>query len=220
MHAPDDEHRETPAEEVASALTHGLGALLAAAALAVLVTLAAIRGDAWRVVSFAIYGATLVILYLASTLLHAVRHPNWEKILHHLDYSAIFLLIAGTYTPYMLVNLRGPWGWTLFGIAWGIAAAGIVLRLTLGHRYRRVYLAMYLGMGWMMIVAIKPLMAKLEPMGLVWIAIGGLFYTVGVVFYLWRRLPYNHMIWHLFVLGGSISHFFGILFYVLPMPPT
>lgn len=216
-----EEHVETTGEEIASAFTHGIGVAMAAAGLAVLVTLAAIKGDAWRVVSFSVYGATLVILYLASTLLHsfhAIADSAWGRFFEHLDYIAIFLLIAGTYTPYMLVTLRGPWGWSLFGVTWGLAVAGIIVRLVLGSGYRRFYAGIYVFMGWTAVIGIKPLMDALPTMGLLWLVLGGLSYTLGVIFFLWRRLPYNHMIWHLFVLGGSTCHFFGILFHVLPMP--
>lgn len=208
--------QSTRAEELANALTHGIGAGLAAAALAILVTFAALQGDAWRVVSFSIYGATLLALYLASTFYHAFRSPRLKRIFRLMDHAAIFLLIAGTYTPLTLVNLRGPWGWTMFGILWGLAIIGVVLTLVAMERLQVLLLCTYLAMGWMLIVAIKPVLEHISAGGLMWIAVGGVTYTLGVVFYLWHKLPFNHALWHLFVLGGSICHFFAMLFHVLP----
>lgn len=204
-------------EEVANSVTHGIGAGLSVAALAVLVTFSALFGDPWRVVSFSIYGASLVILYLSSTLYHGFQSPRVKRVFRVLDHCAIFLLIAGTYTPFTLVTLRGAWGWTLFGIIWGLALVGIILTVLAMERLKWLGLAIYLGMGWMVIIAMKPLVAALPTGGLFWLSLGGLCYTGGVVFYAWKRLPYNHMIWHLFVLGGSTCHFFALLFHVLPV---
>ncbi len=211
--------KQTPGEEIANSVTHGVGAALAVAALTVLVTFAGIFGDVWRVVSFSIYGATLVLLYLSSTLYHGLQAPKAKKVFHIFDRTAIYLLIAGSYTPFFLVSLRGSWGWTFFGIIWGLAVIGIVLTVFFVDRYNFLSVATYIGMGWLAVLAIKPLMAAISINGLAWLVIGGLFYTSGVIFYAWKRLPFNHMVWHLFVLGGSISHFFCILFYVLPMNP-
>lgn len=204
---------QTRAEEFFNSLTHGLGLGLAIAALVILVSLS---DDAWKVVSFSVYGACLVALYLASTLYHAFTSPLIKRFMRMLDHSAIFLLIAGSYTPITLVAMRGAWGWTLFGLIWGFALVGLVLELSFMDRLRWLTLTTYVGMGWLVVIAVKPLVAALPMGGLLWLGAGGLFYTGGIVFYLWKSLPFNHGIWHLFVLGGSISHFFCFLFYILP----
>ena len=206
-------------EEIANAITHGIGALLSIAGLAVLVSFAALYGDAWHVVSTSIFGATLVLLYAASTVYHSVWHHPTKRILQRLDHSAIFLLIAGTYTPFALVNMRGPWGWTLFGIIWSMALLGIALQVFPRRRNERLSLVLYLGMGWMAVAAIKPFLAGVETGGLILLLIGGLFYSLGVIFYVWQQLKYHHAIWHGFVLAGSAFHFFAVLFYVVPGAP-
>jgi len=203
----------TPKEELLNSLTHGIGAGLAVTALAILVSTS---GDTWRVVSFAIYGSCLVILYLASAFYHAFKAPGAKRIFRILDHTAIFLLIAGSYTPITLVAMRGAWGWTLFGLIWGLALAGVVLEVFFIDRLRWLTLATYVGMGWLVIIAVKPLVDALPWGALAWLAAGGLLYTGGVVFYVWEKLPFGHAIWHLFVLGGSACHFFCFLFYVLP----
>jgi hemolysin III len=204
----------SPREELANSLTHGLGAVLAVAALAVLVVFSARHGTAWHVVSCSVYGASMVALYLASTLYHGVTNPRAKQVFHTLDHVAIYLLIAGTYTPFTLLTLKGGWGWTIFGIEWGLALAGIIYKVFFyTHKHRGVSTAIYLAMGWLAIIAIKPLLASLPTGGLIWLGIGGLSYSLGVIFYLWDRLPFAHVIWHLFVLGGSISHFFAIYLY-------
>jgi len=207
-------------EEIANAVTHGVGALLSIAGLAVLVSFAALYGDAWHVVSTSIFGATLVLLYAASTVYHSVWHLQTKIILQRLDHSAIFLLIAGTYTPFALVNMRGAWGWTLFGVVWFLALLGIALQLCPRRRNERLSLILYLGMGWMAVAAIKPFVAGVETGGLILLLIGGLFYSLGVIFYVWRQLSYHHAIWHGFVLAGSTFHFFAVLFYVVPDAPS
>ena len=202
-------------EEVASSLSHGLGIVLSIAGLAVLASFAAIHGDFWRIASVCVYGTTLILLYTASTLYHAVPNPRAKPILRLLDHSAIYLLIAGTYTPFALISLGGVWGWALFAIVWTLALIGIALELR--HVRNRVIAAsLYVGMGWVGIVAIKPLMQSIELGGLWLLFGGGLCYTFGVPFYLWRKLPYNHALWHLFVLAGSVLQFFAVLLYVLP----
>ena len=208
---------QTRGEEVANSITHGVGAGLSVAALSILVTFAGLNGDAWRVVSFSIYGTTLILLYLASTFYHSIPFPRAKRILQVLDHSAIFLLIAGTYTPYTLVNLRGVWGWTLFGLVWGLAIGGILLKVFFMGRFRILSVGLYVGMGWIMLIALKPLLSTVPVGGIVWLGIGGFAYTFGVIFYAMKQIPFNHAIWHLFVLAGSVCHFFGILFYVLPM---
>jgi len=207
--------RYTTGEELANTLIHGIGAALSVAALVVLVTFSALAGDPWRVVSFSIYGSCLVALYLASTFYHAFRSPRLKRIFRVFDHVAIFLLIAGTYTPIALVSLGGSWGWTLFGLIWGLAVFGILLEVFFMDRVRWLTMMTYLGMGWLVVIAVKPVVEALELGALLWLGAGGLFYTGGVVFYLWKKLPYNHAIWHLLVLGGSVCHFFAFLLYVL-----
>lgn len=209
--------RYTWGEELANSISHGIGAALGVAALSILVTLASLRGDAWRVVSFSIYGTTLILLYLASTFYHAFQGDRAKRIFRLLDHASIFLLIAGTYTPFTLVTIRGPWGWTLFGLIWGFAVVGIALTMLTLNWSKIASACIYVPMGWLILIAIKPLAAALPVAGLVWLALGGFMYTFGVLFYVWKKLPYHHAVWHLFVLAGSICHFFAILFYVLPM---
>ena len=202
-------------EELASSLIHGLGIALSIAGLVSLAVVAHRSGSLWNLVSVCIYGASLVMLYSASTLYHAIPHPGAKRVLRILDHIGIFLLIAGTYTPFTLIALRGVWGWSLFGVVWTLAAIGIVLELR-QIRQRGWLVALYVGMGWVGVAAIGPLLASLSSIGLWLLLGGGASYTLGVPFYLWHRLPYNHAIWHLFVLGGSALHFCAVLFYVLP----
>lgn len=206
----------TLGEEIAHSITHGVGALLSIAGLAVLVTLSAMYGDAWHIVSSSIYGFTLILLYSASTLYHAVTNPDLKEVLQKVDHAVIFLLIAGTYTPFTLVSLRGPWGWSLFGLVWGIALAGLVMELAVNNRRKWISISLYLGLGWVIVIAAKPLMSSVATGGLVLLLLGGLCYTFGVIFYAWKKLAYHHAIWHVFVMGGSALHFFAILFYVIP----
>ena len=200
----------TRGEEIANSLTHGLGLVLSVAGLSVLVTLAALHGDAWTVVGCAVFGASLVLLYAASTLYHALQAPRVKRWLRVFDHASIFLLIAGTYTPLLLVNLRGPWGWSLFGVVWALAVAGIVLKLFFTGRFRLLSTLIYLFMGWLALAAFKPLVAALPHGSLVMLFAGGAAYTTGTLFYMWKRLPYHHAVWHLFVLVGSVCHFFAI----------
>ncbi|MBW1678944.1 MAG: hemolysin III family protein [Deltaproteobacteria bacterium] len=204
-------------EEIANSISHGTGIVLAIAGLAVLTTFASIFGTVWHVVGCSIYGSTLVLLYTASTLYHSIQQPRAKAVLRILDHSGIFLLIAGTYTPFMLVNLRGPWGWSLFGMIWGLAVVGIILQTTLLRHSSIASVVLYVTMGWAVVVAIKPLLATVAAGGLMLLVVGGLAYTFGIAFFAWRRLPFHHSIWHLFVLVGSITHFFAILFYVVPV---
>lgn len=208
----------TRAEEIANSITHGVGIVLAIAGLAVLVAFATLHGDAWHVVACSIFGATLIVQYTTSTLYHSIHAERVKPVLRALDHSAIFLLIAGTYTPFTLVNLRGPWGWSLFAAIWAIGLAGISLRLILKGRLHGLVVALYIAMGWAAVVAIQPMLKHVGLGGLLLLAGGGLAYTAGVGFYKWRRLPYNHAIWHGFVLVGSCLHFFAVLFYVIPWP--
>jgi len=202
-----------PGEELANSLSHGVGFMGAVAAMPILIVAAVNRGGTADVVGSSIFGATMVLLYLASTWYHAVPTGRLKERLHRLDHAAIYLLIAGTYTPFTLGVLSGPWGWTLFGIVWGAAAVGVRDKLIAGIRYPHLSTALYLIMGWAVLVVIRPLVLSLPPEGLRWLVAGGLSYSLGVVFYSARRLPYNHLIWHLFVLAGSICHFFAVLWY-------
>ena len=203
-------------EEIAHSVTHGIGALLSVLGLATLVVYSSKYGDAWHIVSTSIYGATLIALYTSSTLYHAIAIPNIKKFLQKLDHAAIFLLIAGTYTPFTLVNLRGGWGWTLFGIVWSIAIAGMIMELIVQKRYKTVSIGLYLGLGWIVMIAIGPLIDSIPTGGLILLLAGGVFYSLGVVFYVWKTLLYHHAIWHLFVLAGSTFHFLAVFYYVIP----
>ena len=194
--------------------THLMGAVLAAAGAAVLVVLAARLGDPWKIVSFSVYGFSLFALYALSTLYHSTR-GKLKRVLRKLDHCSIYLLIAGTYTPFTLVTLRGAWGWSLFGAIWGLAALGIAQEAWLGKGARIFSLVIYVLMGWLSMIAVQPLIAALTPAGFVWLAAGGLFYTGGIIFYaLDATLRHGHGIWHLFVLAGSASHYLAILLYV------
>lgn len=220
MHHVAPPPRYTLAEEIANSVTHAVGIVAAIAGLAVLSAFAALRGDAWHVVGCSIFGATLILLYTTSTIYHSVHAQRLKPILRAFDHSAIFLLIAGTYTPFMLGNLRGPWGWSLLAVIWTLGLGGIILRLFLRGRLHGLVVALYIAMGWAIVVAVKPMLDHVALGGLLLLAGGGLAYTAGVVFYRWRRLPYSHAIWHGFVLLGSTLHFFSVLFYVIPQPPA
>lgn len=206
----------TRAEEIAHGVTHGIGVVLAIVGLAALVAVAYRSGDVRRVVGFSIFGTTLILLYVASTLYHSIPIARAKPILRVLDHSAIFLLIAGTYTPFALVSLQGAWGWGILTAIWTLAVLGILLVSTPLRRYRAPAIVLYLTMGWLILVALGPLMRSLERGGLVLLVLGGILYTSGMIFYGWRRLPYHHAVWHLFVLMGSVLHFFAVLLYVGP----
>jgi hemolysin III len=208
--------RYSLAEEIAHAITHGVGLLLSVAALTILAVFATLRGDAWHIVSCSIYGSTLVLLYAASTFYHALPAPRAKVVFRVLDHAAIYVLIAGTYTPFTLVNLRGGWGWALFGVVWGLGILGVVLEAVARQRVRILSLVLYLALGWLGAIAVKPLLDSVATGGLVLLLLGGVAYTGGVVFYCWRRLPYHHAIWHIFVLAGSVLHYFAVLFFVIP----
>ena len=180
-----------PKEEAINALTHGLGAVLSLAGLVILVVLASLRGDAWHIVSCSIYGVTLVLLFSSSTLYHSCRSERSKHICRIIDHASIYLLIAGTYTPFVLVTLRGGWGWSLFGVVWGLALAGIVFQIFFVNRFRLLQVLIYLLMGWLVVIAAKPLLGRLPRPGLLWLLAGGLSYTVGAFFYLWKKLPFT-----------------------------
>ena len=200
-------------EEIANSVTHGVGLALSVAALPVLVAKAFRQGDGLRVASVAVFGATLVALYAASTLYHSIPHPRARAVLRAVDHSAIYLLIAGTYTPFAMGALRDDGGTLLLAAVWTLALSGISCRTLLGPRFHRVSVALYVAMGWLVLFAIRPMIAHVATPGLVWLFAGGAAYTGGVAFYAWKRLPYGHMVWHLFVLAGSICHFFAVLGY-------
>jgi hemolysin III len=202
-------------EEIAHAVTHGLGTLGSVAALVVLVVLAAERGSARLVVGVSIFGATMVALYAASTMYHALTHLRAKSVFKLLDHGAIYLLIAGTYTPFCLNVLGGGWGWTLFGVGWGLAVLGIFYEVVLRRPWKRLSLVFYLGMGWLVAVAARPLSEALPPPALWLLALGGVSYTAGAVFYAWRGFPYHHAVWHLFVLAGTALHCLCIIRYVV-----
>lgn len=207
----------TIGEEIANSITHGIGLLLAICGAAILVVCANLWGNTWHIVTCSIFAATLVLLYLASTLYHGVQQPRAKMLLQLADHAAIFLLIAGTYTPFTLVNMRGPWGWTIFGIVWGLALLGIAFQAILLRRWAWGIVVLYVLMGWTIVIAFKPLFASVAIGGILLLALGGLAYTAGIAFYAWNRLPFNHAVWHLFVIAGSVFHFFAVLYYVIPI---
>ncbi len=200
----------TEREEVFHSATHGAGALIAAAGAGYLIGRAVTTGDRWRLVAFAIYGVTLVLLYTASTLYHAVRSRGLKETLRVVDHSAIYLLIAGTYTPFLLLRLREPWGWSVLVGMWALALGGVAYKLNFLDRYPRVSTAMYLGMSWLGLAMGLPLVQRLGAVTLAWLLAGGLIYTAGTLLYHLDRVPYAHVVWHLFVLGGSVCHFVAI----------
>ncbi|MGN1059309.1 MAG: hemolysin III family protein [Clostridia bacterium] len=205
-------------EEIVNSITHGLGAVLGVAGTAVAIVWAALYGDAYSVVAASIYGAMLIILYTMSTLYHAFTNETVKKVFRIFDHCSIFLLIAGTYTPFTLVTLRGPFGWTLFGIIWGFTALGIVLNAISIEKFKRFSLVCYIVMGWLIILAAGPMTKALGFMpAMLLLILGGVSYSIGVIFYVMKKVPYMHGVWHLFVLAGSILHYFAILFYVLPV---
>jgi hemolysin III len=207
------ERRLTLGEEIANSVTHGVALLASVAALPILVVVAVARRDPWQVAGAAIFGVTLITLYAASTLYHALPHSRAKRVFRVLDHSAIYLLIAGTYTPFALGALRGAWGWALLGTVWPLAVLGIIAKATLGFRFPRLSAAVYLMMGWLAVIAFGPLMAQVGVAGMAWLVAGGLCYTAGVLFFAWERLRYGHMVWHLFVAAGSVCHFFAVLWH-------
>jgi len=208
------ENTYPPKEEKFNVWSHFIGFILSIAALTLLVVKSSLFGNVWHIVSYSIYGSSLILLYLASTLYHKSKKPKIRARLNIFDHAAIYVLIAGTYTPFTLVTLHGVTGWVLFGLTWGVAILGVIFKLFFIGKYDRLSTIMYVLMGWMVIFAIKPLIENLSAQGLFWLAAGGVFYTVGAVFYSREKLAYNHAIFHVFVLLGSISHFVSIFFYV------
>ena len=209
--------RYTPAEERTNCYTHGIGTLLATLATLWMIVEAAEQGGIRHLVGVSIFGASMIFLYGVSTLYHGTHAPAAKQQLRLLDHSAIFILIAGTYTPFTLVNLHGPWGWSLLALVWTLAIVGVALEFSPLRRYRAVMVALYVVMGWSVVVAVDPLLDAVETTGLILLLLGGVAYTGGIGFYAWRSLRYHHAVWHLFVLAGSALHFFAVLHYVVPV---
>ena len=206
-----------PKEEKLNVLSHGIGLVLSIVALVLLVVYSSLEGGPWHIVSFSIYGVSLIVLYSASTLYHYVQSPKLRHKLNIFDHASIYILIAGTYTPFTLVALNGWVGWTIFGVSWGLALIGVVLKLFFIGRFDKISTIAYVLMGWLIVFAIKPLVNNLPLEGLLWLLAGGIFYTVGAVLYSIKSIKYNHAIFHIFVLLGSFSHFMAVFFYVLPI---
>jgi len=205
--------QQSVGEEIANSVIHGAGALLSLAAIPVLVVSAVLRHDPWQVVGGAVFGAMMFLLYLASTLYHAVPGARAKQVLKRFDHAAIYLLIAGSYTPFALGALRGVWGWSLLAAIWALALAGVAFKSIFGARYPALSTTIYLLMGWLAVIAYRPIGDHVAPAGVALIVAGGLSYTAGVVFYSWKRLRYGHAVWHLFVLAGTVCHFFAALHY-------
>lgn len=200
-------------EEIISSIVHGIGVFLSIAITSVLVTLSAVYGNVWSIVSTAIFGASMMLMYMASTLYHAIPFPHAKTILKKFDHIAIYYLIAGTYTPFLLVLMRGTMGWVLFAVIWSLALLGTVLKIVSSGSGTKIWsVSLYLGMGWLVLIASKTLFAVMSKLALVFLVLGGIFYTVGIIFYLWKSKKYTHAIWHGFVLVGTIMHFMAILF--------
>lgn len=198
-------------EEIVNAILHGIGLGLAIAALVILIVFASLYGSTWHIVSFTIYGASLVILYLSSTLYHSLSHGRYRHLFQIIDHSAIYILIAGTYTPFTFVTLRGTLGWSVFGVVWGLALLGILFKAKYADRFVIFSTSLYIAMGWLLLFVLKPIVAGIGTTGTVFLFTGGILYTVGTIFYIWKLFKYHHAVWHLFVLGGSIFHFFTVL---------
>lgn len=207
------ERKQSRGEEIANSISHGVGAIAAVVAAAVLMVITVRRGDVVQIVGAGVFSATMVLVYVTSTLYHAMTRERAKRVFRVLDHSAIFLLIAGTYTPFTLGVLRGPWGWSLLAIVWGLALIGIVLTAISGVRYPTLSTAVYVAMGWLFVVGVKPLWANMEPWGMVWLLAGGVAYTGGVAFFAADRLRFGHLIWHLFVITGTACHYIAVLQY-------
>ncbi|MBM7572210.1 PAQR family membrane homeostasis protein TrhA [Aquibacillus albus] len=208
-------HTFTRKEEIVNAITHAVGAILSIVALVLLVVFASINGNGWRIVSVTIFGITMLVMYLASTISHILPEGKWKNIFQIFDHSSIFLFIAGTYTPILLVPLRSGLGWTLFGIVWGIALAGIIFKVFFVEKFLVLSTVFYVLMGWLIVFAWNPLTDTLPTDGINFLIVGGLCYTIGAIFYVWRKFYYHHAVWHLFVIAGSTFHFFSIFLYII-----
>lgn len=204
-------------EEVANAITHGIGVLLSIAALVLLIVVSATEGTVWHVVSFTVYGITMLLLYTNSTLLHILKEGKAKDLFEILDHSCIYLFIAGTYTPFLLTAVRGTLGWSLFGVIWGIALFGVVFKAFFTKKFLFMSTLFYIAMGWLIVIVWNPLVAVVPHGGIILLVAGGVLYTLGTVFYVWKAFPFHHAVWHVFVLGGSILHFFAVLLYLTPL---
>lgn len=204
-------------EEIFNSVTHGFGAVISVAGLVVMIVFSSLYGNAVHIVSSIIFGMTLVLLYTASTLYHSFRKPELKRVFKIIDHSCIYALIAGTYTPFTLITLRGAVGWTIFGTVWTLTVLGILFKIFFVNRFKIFSTIAYILMGWLIIFAINPLLAALPGSAIAWIVAGGVTYTLGTIFYVWKKLPFNHAIWHSFVLGGSVCHFCAVMFYVVPL---
>ncbi|ADU29667.1 PAQR family membrane homeostasis protein TrhA [Evansella cellulosilytica] len=209
-------HVFTKEEEIANSITHGIGSILSIAALVLLIVFSSLYGTAWHIVSFTLYGVTMVLLYTASTFVHALPQGKAKNVFEILDHSSIYFFIAGTYTPFLFIIIQGSLGWTLFGLVWGLAIAGTVFKCFFVKKFLFTSTMLYVLMGWLIIFAWKPLVNNLHPHGLYLLILGGLLYTLGAIFYVWRGFKFHHAIWHLFVLAGTAAHFIAILGYLLP----
>ncbi|MGE7768389.1 PAQR family membrane homeostasis protein TrhA [Peribacillus sp. NPDC096540] len=210
-------HVYTKKEEVVNAITHGVGVLLSIAALVFLIIFSVQKGSAWHVVISVIYGVSMLLLYVSSTLVHSFPAGKTKDIFEIFDHSAIYLFIAGTYTPIMLLVIQGTLGWTLLGIVWGVAIIGVVFKAFFVKKFLFLSTILYIAMGWMIVIVWGPLSAAMPSTGIQLLVAGGLLYTFGAVFYVWRGFPFHHAVWHLFVLAGSVAHFFAVLFYIIPL---
>jgi hemolysin III len=202
-------------EEIANLVTHGLGAIASAIGLGYLLYFAFNKGGIWEQVSFGLFGITMLIVFLASTIYHTIRTPKWKRIFQTIDQSAIFLLIAGSYAPFCLVSMRGVWGWSILSVIWALAITGICLKFYFKNRMIKPFVLLYVLMGWLCLIAIQEMMEKIPEFSLLFIVVGGGFYMLGIIFYLWEKLPYNHAIWHLFVIGGCASHYVAVIDLIL-----
>ena len=210
-------HTFTRGEEIANAITHGVGAVLSIVGLTLLIVLSSLEGTPWHVISFTIYGVTMLLLYVSSTLVHSFPEGKVQDLFEIFDHSSIYLFIAGTYTPFLFIAVKGTTGWTLFGIVWGIALAGIVFKAFFVKKFLFISTILYVFMGWMIVFAWDSLTQNIAHQGIVLLVVGGVLYTIGAVFYVWRGFRFHHMIWHMFVLGGTVLHFLAIILYVLPI---
>jgi hemolysin III len=204
---------QTLGEEIANSVSHGIGLALAVTAAPILVITAARAGSPWKLVGVSVFAMSMILLYLASTLYHAVTHNGAKRVLRVFDHGAIFLLIAGTYTPFTLGIMRGPWGWTLFGLVWALAAFGLTTKALFGTHRRWLTVPLYLVMGWLAVIAAPQILSRVPTSGLIWILAGGVAYTAGTGFFAAHRLRYSHFAWHLFVIAGTVCHFFAVLWY-------
>ncbi|WP_102349801.1 PAQR family membrane homeostasis protein TrhA [Bacillus sp. Marseille-P3661] len=210
-------HTFSKHEEIVNSITHGIGALLSIAALVLLIVFSYSQGTLLHVISFSIFGSTMLLLYVSSTLVHSFPPGKAKDIFEIMDHASIYLFIAGTYTPFLFIVIKGWLGWTLFGVIWGMAILGVVFKIFFVKRFLYLSTVIYLLMGWLIVFAWKPLVSILPTGGVIWLVLGGILYSIGTIFYMWRGFKFHHAVWHLFVLAGSIAHFFAILLYVLPI---